>query len=50
LETGEIEGLYAGLGILAFGTIFVGIPILVMRWSVSNLKRDLQDELKKIRE
>jgi hypothetical protein len=50
LATGEIEGLYAGFGILAFGTIFVGIQILVMRWSVSNLKRDLQDELKKIQE
>ena len=50
LTTGDIDGLYIGLGILAFGTIFLGLPILAMRWSVQNLKTDLEDELKKIRE
>jgi hypothetical protein len=50
LATGDIDGLYAAFAILAFGTIFLGLPILVMRWSVRNLKTDLEDELKKIRE
>jgi len=50
LATGEIDGLYAGLAILTFGTIFLGLPILAMRWSVKNLKTDLEDELRKIRE
>ena len=48
--TGDIDGLYAGLAILTFGTIFLGLPILAMRWSVQNLKTDLEDELKSIRE
>jgi hypothetical protein len=50
LTTGDIERLYAGLGILVFGTFFLGLPILAMRWSVQNLKMDLEDELKNIRE
>lgn len=48
--TGEIEGLYAGLGILIFMTIFLGLPISIMRWSVRNLKSDLEVELKNIGE
>ena len=48
--TGDIDGLYAGLAILTFVTIFLGLPILAMRWSVKNIKTDLEDELKKIRE
>jgi hypothetical protein len=50
LTTGEIEGLYAGLGILTFMTVFLGLPIYVMKWSVRNLKSDLEDELKNISE
>jgi hypothetical protein len=50
LTTGDIDGLFAGIGILTFGTIFLGLPILAMRWSVQNLKADLEEELKSIRE
>lgn len=50
VTTSKIEGLYAGLGLLTFMTVFLGLPIYVMKWSVRNLKTDLEDELKNIRE
>ena len=48
LTTGTLGSLYAGLGILAFGVIFLGLPTLSMRWSVKNLKTNLENELKNI--
>ena len=50
LTTGEIEGLYVGLAIISIGIIFLGIPVYIMRWSVWNLKSDLEDELRNIGE
>jgi hypothetical protein len=50
VTTGDTDGLYIGLAILTIGTILLGLPILAMRWSVKNLKMDLEDELKGISE
>lgn len=50
LTTGKIDGLYIGLIILIFESICFGLPFLAMRWSVQNLKSDLEDDLRNIRE
>ena len=50
LVTGKIDGLYAGIALLTFETIFLGLPILAMRWSVKTLSWDLEQELRRIRE
>ncbi len=46
----EINGVIGGLTILSIGFIIIGIPIYRMRWSVQNLKWDLENELRKLRE
>jgi hypothetical protein len=46
--TRGIHAFYAGLGMLTFETVFLGLPIMAMRWSVKNLKQDLEDELRNI--
>lgn len=50
LTTGTVDGIYAAFAVLAFGAIFLGLPILFMRWSVRNLKTDLEEELRNIKE
>jgi hypothetical protein len=48
--TRGIHGFYGGLLMLTFETVFLGLPIMAMRWSVKNLKTDLQDELRNIKD
>ena len=50
LINSETNGIVAGLAILLVGFIMIGIPFFRMRWSVQNLKWDLESELKKLRE
>lgn len=48
--SGETDGLYVGLALLIFETIFLGLPLLALRWSVRTLSWDLEQDLRKLRE